>query len=350
MSGFGLRARIKRIFRRKSHMKEKTLYIDTPPIDINQLSGKDDFQIDLELETDDFVGTLKIRLDSDSIEWDTHNGEDYFPISCNRLIVSVKTDLDVSEAQFLENTYFLVIEYLTIFINYLKTELGQYWVDVGLIRDWDLLTFLDKTISKQIVVDEGQKISIPIGGYRKKIVFSPRRRKYPEKFIGLDVRKIQDIKSWLDEHKEPELAKLLLADSKRLLLHSDYKSSSVFAITAIERSLEEFIKNRCKAKGISKNTLDTYDKNHYISDYLKLLLPLVLEPNELTNWLETWLESSLHWHGGKFNSNQIIEWAIQLNQARNEAVHKGITPEFETIDKGIFAVEVLYEFVKEGNK
>lgn len=340
MSDFRLIAAIKRVFKRKSQMKEKTLYIDTPPIDINQLSEKDDFQIDFDLKTDDFVGKLKIRLDPEAIEWDTHDGEDFFPRSCSRLIVSVTTELDIPEAQFLENTYFLVIGYLTILFNYLQTELGQYWVDVGPIRDWDLLTFLDKTISRRIEADNKEKITIPIGGYskKKKILFSPRRRTYPEKSSGLDASQIPDIKSWFEQHKKPELAVILLANSKRLLLHNDRRLSSIVAITALEGPLEAFVEQRCKIKGMRK-VGDTIGHNLQ-------QLTSILDANELTDWLERWLESSMQWHAGTFDGNQVINWAINLKNVRNDAVHEGKCPDFDTLDKGIFAVEALYEFTK----
>lgn len=330
-------------------------YIDTPPIKIHQLSEKDDLQIDFGLKSDDFVGVLSIKLDPDFIQWDNPapDEEDYFPTECNRLIVSVTTEHDIAESLFIENTYFSVIEYLTILFNYIQTELGQYWVDVGPIRDWDLYTFLSKTISSHVIYYKGEgKFGMPIGGYSKKrkILFSAKQRRYPEKFSGLDVKQIPDIKSWFEQHKEPELSKTLLANSKRLLLHGDRKSSSILAITALEPQFEEFIKGRCRAKGISNNILNEWDKNHFIGDYLKLLLPLVLESNELTKWLKEWLESAMQWYVGTFDENQIIEWAIKLNKARNDAVHKGITPEFDTLDKGIFAVEALYEFTKKVTK
>src|SRR5688500_13110582 len=169
-------------------MKEKTFYLDIPPIRINQLSDRDDFQIDFDLKKDDFFGILNIRLDPDYIEWDSHDGEEFFPTECSRLIVSVTTELEISESQFLEDTYFLVAEYLNILFSYLQVELGQYWVDIGSILDWGLITFLDKTIPRRVVSDGEEKIGIPIGGYskKKKILFSPKRRTYPEKSSGLD--------------------------------------------------------------------------------------------------------------------------------------------------------------------
>lgn len=329
-------------------MKEMRFYIDTPSIKIHQLSEKDDFQIDFDINRDGFVAKLKIRLDPDSVYWDTFGEEDeQSPISFDKLIVSLSTELDISSTEFLENAYFVVTEYLTILFRYIQIELGQYLVDIGSIPDWNLPTFLYKTNAKWVVEEIEKKVLIPLGGFSKKsnILFADKERQYPDwSSDGLDMKQVPIIKTWVEEHKPIELEKQLLAESKRLLSHGDYKSSSVSAITALERPLEVFVKKRCKNKGISKNTLDNYDKNHYVGDYLKLLLPLVLEPDELTKWLR----SSKRWHTEKLNGNQIIEWAIDLNKVRNGAVHEGKTPEFEIVDKGIFAVEAIYEFVKEG--
>ena len=320
-------------------MKEMRFYIDTPPIDIQQLSEKDDFQIEIDLHKNDFVARLNIGLDPKSIEWDTHDGDDVFPRNFNRLIMSLSTESEVSYTKFLENAYFVVIEYLDIFFRFIQIKLGQYWVDIGSIPDWDLFIFLDKTNAKQIVGGREENIGIPIGGYSKKIIFSPKRRRYPDWSDGLDVKQAPNIKTWIGEYKTVPLEQQLLADSKRLLLHNDYKSSSVQAMTALEGPLEAFVKARCKSKGIAK-------KSDKVAYNLKLF-PSTLEPNELTEWLDNWLESDKHWFAGKFNGDQIIDWARELNTKRNKAVHEGKTPDFDTLDKGIFAVEAIYNFVKE---
>jgi len=324
-------------------------YIDTPSIKIHRLSENDDFQIDFDINKDGFVAKLKIRLDPNSVYWDTFGEEDeQSPISFDKLIISLSTDLDVSNNEFLENAYFAVTEYLTILFRYIQIELGQYWADIGQIQDWSLYTFIEKTNAKWVIGDAEKEVGFPIGGFSKEkrnILFASRQRQYPDWSDGLDGKQTLSLKAWIEEHKPVDLERQLLAESKRLLSRGDYKSSSVLAITVLERPLEEFIKKRCKSKGISKKTLDTYDKNHFVGDYLKLLLPLVLEPNELTEWVDNWLKSAKHWFAGKFSGNQIIEWAVEFNKARNDAVHRGITPAFETVDKGIFAIEAIYEFV-----
>jgi len=330
-------------------MKEMRFYIDTPSIKFHRQSENGDFQIDFDLNRDGFVAKLKVRLDPNSVEWGTVGDEDeQYPISFDKLIISLSTELEISSHEFLENAYFAVTEHLTILFRYIQIELGQYWVDIGTIPDWNLYAFIYKTNAKWVVEGIEKKVIIPLGGFSKKssILFADKERQYPDWCSdGLDMKQVPIIKNWVEEHKPIELEKQLIAESKRLLLRGDYKSSSVFAITALERPLEAFVKKRCKNKGISKKSLDNYDKNHYVSDYLKLLLPLVLEPNELTKWLR----SSKRRYTEKLNDNEIIEWAIDLNKVRNGAVHEGKTPEFETIDKGIFAVEVIYEFVKEGS-
>jgi hypothetical protein len=324
-------------------MKEKSFYIDTPPINIGQLSDKDDFQINFDLKKDDFIGMLKIRLDPDYMEWDSHDGEEYFPRDCNRLIFLVTTELEISEAQFLENTYSLVKKYLNIFFNYLQIELGQYWVDVGPIPDWGLLTLLDKTVARRVVADGEEKLSLPLGGYRNKVDFSPKRRVFPEKSSGLDVKQIQHIKSWFEELKEPEPAKLLLTKAKRLLIQGELRSSSIYAISALEKPLKGFVDERCAKMGIEPKP-----KPRFVGHYLNLF-PDVLETDELTKWLNTWMESRNRF-AYQIDGAQIVDWAKELNQKRSGTVHnEEDPPNFETIDKGIFAVEAIIEFAKEGN-
>lgn len=321
-------------------MKELRLYIDTPPIKIHRLSKDGNFQTDFDIKRDGFVAKLNIKLDPESIEWDLLGEEDELsPISFNKLIISLVTETDISTANYLENAYFSIIELLDIFLCYIKIELNQYWVEIGSIRDWDLLTLLEKTHAKQFVAGKEENIGIPIppGKNMKKILFSPKRRHYPDWSNGLDARKTLDIKTWVEEYRPVSLEQQLLADSKKMLLHSDYKASSVLAMTALEGPLETFVKARCKIKKIEK-------KSKRIAYNLDLF-PLTLEPNELTNWLEQWLESTKFWFAGKFSSDQIVDWAKKLNTERNKAVHEGKTPDFDTLDKGVFAVEAIYEFV-----
>ena len=329
-------------------MKEMRFYIDTPPIEISQLSENNDFQMDFDLIKDEFVGVVTINLDPDSIEWDFYDEHVAFPKSFNKLIItlSVTTKTDISSTQLLEIAYFSIIDVLETFFEYIQVELGQYWVDIGFIQDWGLFMFLNKTKAKWIIDNEEIDAGVTVGAKFDKVQLFSKSRKYPEYSTGLDVKQIPDIKSW---HKQngSNLSKHLLADAKRLFFHGDYKSSSILAITVLEQTLEKFIKERCKSKGISNNTLSAFDKSHYIGDYLKLLLPLVLKKNELSEWLTKWAKSK-EWYRFEYNGDQVIEWAIKLNQARNDAVHEGETPRFETLDKGIFAVEALYEFAKEG--
>jgi hypothetical protein len=318
-------------------MKEIRFCIDMPSIKISRLSENHDFQIDFEIKKDDFVGVLKFNLDPDSIEWDLdEDGE--VPRSFSRLIVSLSTKLEISRIKLLENAYFLVLEYLDFFIQYIQIELGQYWVDIGPIKDWSMYTFLSKTKAKLFIEGREENIGIPFGGRNKKIAYSQKRRRLPDWSDVLDIKQVPNIKTWIEQYKPVVLEKQLLADSKRLLLHGDYKLSSVLAMTALEGPLKAFVKARCKSKGTAK-------KSNGVANNLNLF-PSTLEPNELTEWLDLWVEETKQWHVNKFKDAQIINWAIELNQARNKTVHEGITPDFDTLDKGIFAVEALYEFTR----
>jgi len=197
---------------------------------------------------------------------------------------------------------------------------------------------LEKTVKKQSFAEEEGRILIPIGGYSEKrqILFSPKRRTYPENSKGLDVKQIPEIKSWFEEHKVPDLSMLLLATSKRLLLQGDYRLSSILAITALEAPLKVFIKKRCKIKKISRNC-------ETVSCNLNKLYS-ILESNELTDWVQKWLGP--HWDGDTVSGNQIISCTIEFNKKRNDAIHEGIMPDFDAVDQGIFVVEALCAFIK----
>lgn len=317
-------------------------YVDTPQIDIQRLSENNDFQISFDVKEDDFTAKLNIRLDPRSIEEDTNDGDDYFPRSFNRLIFSLSTEIDIDQTNFLEKAYFLVREYLGNFFDFVQVELGQYWVDIGPVRDWDLSTFVNRTSAKIVSEDKESDVLIPFG-LNKKIRLLPKRRRYPEKSNGIDIRQTQDIQHWLEENKSPDLVTHLLANAKRLLLQGDYRSSSILAITALEEPLKRFVDERYAKKGIKPKP-----KPRFVGHYLNLF-PNILEIDELTKWLSSWMESR-NWSAYQINGIQVIDWATELNRKRSGTVHNKEKPaEFETLDKGIFAVEAIIEFVKEGN-
>lgn len=316
-------------------------YIKTPDIDIGGLSENSEFEISHEIKREKIDGVVNIQLDPESILWGWHDEDTEYPQSCDQLIVSFIgiANADLSELDFLEIVYFVIADVLENFFDYLQINLGQYWVDVGFIRDWGLSTFLLNTNAKWVIEDEEKDIS-PFT-----IASAPSKfREYPEYSAGLGIKQIFDLESHLVENKF-DFSQRLFANAKRQFVHGDYMLSSILAITALEPTLEKFVKNKCVARGISKNTISSYEHNHYISDYLKILLPLALEKDELSEWLKK--EFALHNWGDSYNQNQILEWAVKLNQARNKAVHEGKKPDYETLDRGIFAAEVLYEFAKE---
>ena len=47
----------------------------------------------------------------------------------------------------------------------------------------------------------------------------------------------------------------------------------------------------------------------------------------------------------QFHRMMFLLWVIELNQARNRAVHEGEDPQFQVLDRGIFSADALIQFV-----
>ena len=327
--------------------------ITVPPIRLSL--DPEDFppKYEFNVEDGDFSGDLSIQLDPDKTEWEDHDEIDpqtgdvvtveTVPSTCSGIVVSLESDSDVTATHFLEYAYLFVTKQVSGFLDYIRNELGQYWVDIGPIQQWGLIAFVFQTNAKWITEEGEKRIGIPIGGYQKKIPLSHKDRAYPDpsKFLKKDNQ--EPIRKWIVDDNEVPLEQSLLNDARRHLKSSDYRTSSVEAITALEGPIYEFVKQRCQSMGISNNSLKDYRRSHFIADHLKILFPLVLEPDELTKWLKEWMKSELrlpYLVGGE----DVLAWAIDLNSERNHAVHRGQTPEFDTLDKGLFAVQALVEF------
>lgn len=332
-------------------MKEIRFLIDIPPIEMSQLSSGSDFRIIFQVRERDFSGSLAFDIDPESIEWDSPDDATEVPKSFNKLIVSLTTQQEISYADFLEDAYLITAKYLDTFFRFVQIELGQYWVNIGPIRQWSLSTFLRRTNANWIINGTKKEIGISRGKHskQKKILISPKRRIIHDWYDTIGKKEISAIKTWVEKYKDVDLEnsisleKILLSDAKRLLLNGDYKSSAILAVAALENPLESFVKNRCKNKGVKKDG-STVSKNLQ-------LFPQILETEEFTNWIAFWIEEVKQWHMGKIvKGDLVINWATKLNQARNKAVHKGKTPEFETLDKGIFAVEAIYSFTSAESK
>jgi hypothetical protein len=139
------------------------------------------------------------------------------------------------------------------------------------------------------------------------------------------------------------MAPRLLADARKHLYQGDRRAAAIEAVTAMEASLEPFIRRRCRDKGVTSSALDNYDKTHFIGDYLKLLLPLILAPGELQAYLATRLKE-VYCVPYAVQEENILEWCVELNRVRNDAVHRGLDPAFEAVDKGLFAADLLVAF------
>lgn len=113
----------------------------------------------------------------------------------------------------------------------------------------------------------------------------------PHAVRSLQSDDVEHISAWNPPEPIRYLPLSLLADARKHLALGDRRAASIEAVTAIESVLEPFIKDRCRAKGVSNNTLNNYDKSHFIGDYLKLLLPLILDGDELQKFLDDHIQS-----------------------------------------------------------
>lgn len=302
-------------------MKEMRFYIETPYIEIYSLPENDRLKIDYEVKKSDFVGVVNINFAKESIRWGCYEGDEY-PVSFNRLIITLIETLEkgTSDFDFLKAAHFVIIDVLETFFDYIQIELGQYWVDIGFMRDWDLPMFVDKTNPTWIVDGEEKSIdSFLIAG------LIPKYREYPESFTKLETKHILDIQSHF-EQKDFTLSQRLLAQAKRAFFHNDYMASSTLAITALEGPLKTFVKKKGVNAGLKK-------------------LPSLINKNELGESIKNWVELSLYRRVNELHENSVIIWAKELYKARNAAVHEGQTPEFDTLDKGIFAIEAILKFI-----
>jgi hypothetical protein len=118
-----------------------------------------------------------------------------------------------------------------------------------------------------------------------------------------------------------------------------------FSNAPLEVKLIKFVENRVKKKGVSDKA-----GRLGIDRYLKLLLPLVLEKDEIDIWLNKHLPTqSSKSENQKIDSNIVIRRCIDLNELRNKVVHKGEVPseKIAIIERGIVAIELFIDFIRD---
>lgn len=361
-----IRLRIMQIFTRE--MKRRVRFkLTTPHIELKSWKPASEDALTFSYKQDDIVGTVFVSLDDKAIAWDGRSGyletgepwEVVEPIACSRIVVCVEgcySDVESADTgtpsasttptsipgflgkpegekpvdvKFLVVAHRLAIEYASRFIYYLKSELGQYWVDLGQVRDWGMWTFLTQTGARWID-DNGVESEIKVPPF----AHLAEEEDQPGAVFQYGARNL-DESHWLDMQRSlergalPEVATILLSDAKQCLANGDYRMASVEAISALESKLVRFVEQRCKERGISNQIWKDYGKGS-IAAYLKFLLPLVLRQTELESVRDA------------------IERCLRLNGVRNKVVHEGDDPisKKEVIEQGIEAVECMLGFVQ----
>lgn len=345
------------------------LRLAIPPIELESWKSTGVDPLTFSFEYEDIVGVVLVSLDDEAIDWDFYLGVDPATgeqwegkkaIACHRIIVCIDGDSpetesvdndkpaassasgdifdflvepereDPANVKFLLVARKLAIEYIDRFVYYLRSELGQYWVDLGEVRNWGIWTFLTQTDARW-VDDDGIESRI-----KKPPLFDlVEEENQPGMAFRYNARSLNGF-HWLNMQQQlekaifPEVTMNLLNNAKNCLMNGDYRMASVEAISALESRLVGFIEKRCKARGISNTAWQGYKREVGITVALKLLLPLVIEQKELESIRDA------------------VNECLKLNSVRNDVVHEGDNPVAKTkvIEKGIEAVQRILEFVR----
>ena len=335
------------------------LRIKTPEIHLASWLPTDQDALKFPFKRDKVAGTISLNLDRDAeaVEWDFEVDEDgegcRVPICCERIIVRIEGKYvgdEVTETEFLKIAQVLTAEYVNKLLLFIRAELGQYWVKpVYDMSRWNLNYFLDETDARW-VSEQGEVAVVKRG-----ILVPPGASRFYGRSAQLDESGWESIRRLIQQGQEPDLMRRLIANAREHFEDGDHRMAAVEAITALESKLKSFVRRRCKARGISHNKFDSTDQKLYLSDYLKVLLPLNLDKDELDAWVQKQLaslsKSSLPIPKESLNGKLIIERCITLNKIRNDIVHGQkialSADDIKCIKQGLEAVEWLLAFIEE---
>ncbi len=305
---------------------------------------------------DNIEGTISISLDPDEYGWGAGFDEDgeeviEFPVECGGVIVCVsgRSDNDFEPAEFLEIAHNLAVEYMGKFTAYLAVQLDQYWIHLGQLPYWNVSHFLLET--KATWINEGNESRV----LDKRPPFLPNMKEYSDfrsHFIPLDEERWNGFYLYLSDERfsAHDVAKSSMSNAKRYFDNGDYPLAAVQAVTALDLIVGPFVERLCQKKGISKNNLEEVDKKLFIADYLKVLLPLVLQNDKLDAWLkEKFVPAFESQTATQWTSIAVLEKCIALNRIRNKVAHQGKFEQSEIVPvrQGIEATELLLEFIEE---
>lgn len=334
------------------------LRFDIPAIALESWAPSETDSINLAFDEESLRGTISLNLPSDSIgkEWEfDERGQPLFerPIACSQLEVRIEADWGADWAE--NEARFKVAQRLTdrcvnTLLSYLAAKFGQYWVGSLPIREWSLRYFLKA--GNALWVDESGES--PVLGQKDALFAYPPFRDVWESSLALGSARWKELGYAIESEHEPELSRSLMASAKRYFENGEYRAAVVEAVTALEVALSPLIRQRCKEKGISHRKFKDVSRDFGVATYLKVLLPLVADDQELEAWRLTRrgrLADSLAplpSAAQDFEGAASIEACIDLNKTRNTIVHEGWIPaqekDFRDIRRGIRAADWLVDF------
>lgn len=334
------------------------LRFDVPSIALESWMPGDDDRIKLPFDRDGLAGAISISLSRDSVETEPEvddQGRLLFerPIASRQLEVHVEADWGADWSQNeprLKAAQQVTDMYVNGLLSYLAVELGQYWVGSLPIREWGLTYFL-KAGNAIWLEGPGESTVLP----QKQSIFAfPPFRDFWEISLAVGPESWGVMSHALEAHYEPDLSMALMTTAMRHFQNGEYRAAVVESVTAVEVGLSALIRERCKKKGISHNKFKDVSRDLGVAAYLKILLPLVVDAQELEAWSLTYRErladslvplpSAPQEHEGPAS----IKACIDLNKIRNCIVHEGWIPseqeDLGRMRRGIRAAHWLVAF------
>lgn len=334
------------------------LRFDIPDIALDSWAPSEADSITLAFDEDGLSGTISLNLPSDAVgtvpEPDEHGQPLYErPIACGQLGVRIEadwgTDWTENEPR-LKAAKRVTGRYMKALLSYLAVQLGQYWVGSMPVHEWRLTDFLK--MGNALWLEE--PVQRPVLTQMQSILALPPLGGFLESSLPLGPRQWKELGQVIEGEREPQLSRSLMASAKRYFDSGDYRAAVVEAVTALELALSPLIRRRCNKRGISHNRFKEVSRDFGVAAYLKVLLPLVTDDQELEGWRlarRVRLAQSLvpvRAQEHDFEGPASIEACIDLNKIRNSIVHEGWIPaeekDFKDIRRGIRAADWLVGF------
>lgn len=334
------------------------LRFDIPDIALDNWAPREADTIDLAFDEEGLRGTISLDVPSESVETEwafDERGQPLveYPIACSQLEVRIEADWGTDWAEnepCLEVAQQLTDRCVTRVLWHLAVQFGQYWVGSLPIREWSLRYFL--IAGNALWLDESGES--PVLGEKDAMFAFPPFRDVWESSLALSRARWKELGHAMEGEHEPEPSRSLMANAKRHFGNGEYRAAVVEAVAALEVGLSPLIRQRCKKKGISHRKFKDVSRDFGVATYLKVLLPLVADHQELEAWRLTRrgrLADSLvplPSAPQEFEGAASIEACIDLNGIRNNIVHEGWIPaggkDLRDIRRGIRGADWLVDF------